>query len=96
MARWSFLGAAPLGRDLGSDGRSLPLLKALPPSALDGGDDLPPFTGGAVGYAGYDAVRRLERLPATNPDPIGLPDAWFGIFDSVIAFDHAQAPAALT
>ena len=39
---------------------------------------------------GYDAVRRLERLPATNPDPIGLPDAWFGIFDAVIAFDHVR------
>ena len=35
-------------------------------------------------------MRRLEKLPATNPDPIGLPDAWFGIFDSVIAFDHVK------
>ena len=27
--------------------------------------DLPPLTGGLVGYLGYDVVRRLERLPAT-------------------------------
>jgi anthranilate synthase component 1 len=90
VARWSFLGAAPSGEISGAEGNPFELLKRLPAATLADGDDLPPFTGGAVGYAGYDAVRRLERLPATNPDPIGLPDAWFGIFDSVIAFDHAR------
>jgi anthranilate synthase component 1 len=90
VARWSFLGAAPSGEISGAQGDPFALLKSLRTAPPDGGDDLPPFTGGAVGYAGYDAVRRLERLPATNPDPIGLPDAWFGIFDSVIAFDHAR------
>jgi len=90
VARWSFLGAGPSGEISGAAGDPFELLKALPTAALAGGDDLPPFTGGAVGYAGYDAVRRLEKLPATNPDPVGLPDAWFGIFDSVIAFDHAR------
>ena len=90
VARWSFLGAAPSAEISGAAGDPFELLKALPAAAPGGGDDLPPFTGGAVGYAGYDAVRRLEKLPATNPDPIGLPDAWFGIFDSVIAFDHAK------
>jgi anthranilate synthase component 1 len=90
VARWSFLGAAPSGEISGAAGDPFVLLKALPTATLAGGDDLPPFTGGAVGYAGYDAVRRLERLPSKNPDPVGLPDAWFGIFDSVIAFDHAR------
>jgi anthranilate synthase component 1 len=90
VARWSFLGARPSGEISGAVGDPFELLKALPAAVLAGGDDLPPFTGGAVGYAGYDAVRRLERLPATNPDPIGLPDAWFGVFDSVIAFDHVK------
>ena len=91
VARWSFLGASPSGEISGRDGDPFAALKALPRDEnVSGGDDLPPFTGGAVGYAGYDAVRRLERLPATNPDPIGLPDAWFGIFDAVIAFDHVR------
>ena len=36
--------------------------------------DLPPLTGGLVGYVAYDAVRRLERLPATAHDDLGLPD----------------------
>jgi anthranilate synthase component 1 len=90
VARWSFLGAAPSREISGATDDPFALLKAVPRATLGDGDDLPPFTGGAVGYAGYDAVRRLERLPATNPDSIGLPDAWFGIFDSVIAFDHAR------
>ena len=91
VARWSFLGASPSSEISGLDGDPFAALKALPrDESVSGGDDLPPFTGGAVGYAGYDAVRRLERLPATNPDPIGLPDAWFGIFDAVIAFDHVR------
>ena len=91
VARWSFLGASPSGEISGRDSDPFAALRAVPrDESASVGDDLPPFTGGAVGYAGYDAVRRLERLPATNPDPIGLPDAWFGIFDSVIAFDHVR------
>src|SRR4051794_23188776 len=35
---------------------------------------LPRFCGGAVGYAGYDAVRYVERLPHPPPDDRGLPD----------------------
>ncbi len=35
-------------------------------------------------------MRRLERLPSTNPDPVGLPDAWFGVFETVLAFDHVR------
>ena len=35
---------------------------------------LPRFTGGAVGYAGYDTVRYVERLPNAPPDDRGLPD----------------------
>jgi anthranilate synthase component 1 len=32
--------------------------------------DLPPLTGGMVGFLGYDAVRRLERLPDTTTDEL--------------------------
>ena len=37
------------------------------------GPDLPPLTGGMVGYLGYDLVRRFERLPATAVDDLPLP-----------------------
>jgi anthranilate synthase component 1 len=90
VARWSFLGASPSGEISGRDADPFAALKAMPRDESAPPDDLPPFTGGAVGYAGYDAVRWLERLPDTKPDPIGLPDAWFGLFDAIIAFDHVR------
>src|SRR5688572_22305360 len=49
---------------------------------------LPRFVGGAVGYAGYDAVRYVERLPNTPPDDRGIPDLSFGFYDRMVVFDH--------
>lgn len=51
---------------------------------------LPRFFGGAVGYLSYDMVRRIERLPATARDDLGLPDAAFFLTDTFIAFDHVK------
>ena len=53
-------------------------------------DDLPPFCGGAMGYLGYDSVRLVEAVPASGRDEGGLPDAWFGLYDSVVALDRAR------
>ena len=56
---------------------------------LDVPESLPPMTGGLSGYLGYDMVRLMEKLPATNPDVLGIPDAilvrpgLFIIFDGV-------------
>lgn len=51
--------------------------------------DLPGFTGGAVGYLGYDAVRRFEPTVSQHPeDDLGMPDMLFLIADTVILFDH--------
>jgi len=52
--------------------------------------DLPRFSGGAVGFLGYDAVRRFERLPATADDDLGMPEAAFMLADTLVAFDHAR------
>lgn len=49
---------------------------------------LPPFAGGAVGYAGYDTVRYVERLPDAPPDDRGLPDLCFAFFDRIVVFDN--------
>ena len=49
-----------------------------------------PFTGGFVGYFGYDLIRSVERLPPKPRDPFGLPVAILARFDRVIVFDHAQ------
>jgi anthranilate synthase component I len=49
-----------------------------------------PFTGGLVGWFGYDTIRLVERLPNRPPDPFGLPIAQLARYDSVIIFDHAH------
>ncbi len=53
-------------------------------------DPLPPFIGGAVGYAGYDTVRYVEHLPNPPEDDRGLPDLMFAFYDHMIVFDHVQ------
>jgi anthranilate synthase component 1 len=52
--------------------------------------DTPPFTGGAVGYLGYDAVRWFEKIPDQNPDSIGTDDALMMFFSRILAFDHVK------
>jgi anthranilate synthase component 1 len=51
---------------------------------------LPRFSGGAVGYLGYDVVRFFERLPATAERVLGIPDAIFLLADTLVVFDHAR------
>jgi anthranilate synthase component 1 len=55
---------------------------------------LPRFCGGAVGYAGYDAVRYVERLPSPPPDDRGLPDLCFAFYDRMVIFDHVDKTIA--
>ncbi|NIR32235.1 MAG: anthranilate synthase component I [Gammaproteobacteria bacterium] len=53
-------------------------------------EGLPRFTGGLVGYFGYDTVRyiepRLARCP--NPDPLGTPDILLMVSDEVVVLDN--------
>jgi anthranilate synthase component 1 len=48
------------------------------------------FTGGAVGYFGYDLVRTVEPLGAPNPDKLGLPDMALMLSDLLVVFDHLK------
>jgi len=54
--------------------------------------DLPRFTGGLVGYFGYDTIRYIEpklaRCP--NPDSIGTPDILLLVSDEVVVFDNLR------
>ncbi len=49
---------------------------------------LPPFEGGAIGYAGYDVVRYTEHLPNPPHDDRQLPDLCFGFYNEMIVFDN--------
>jgi len=57
------------------------------PASVSG---LPRFSGGAVGYLGYDVVRFFEDLPETAEQVIDIPDAIFLMADTLVVFDHAR------
>lgn len=61
---------------------------------LAGVAGLPRFTGGMVGYFGYDTVRYIEpRLAAaaySKPDPIAAPDILLMVSDEVLVFDNLR------
>ncbi len=52
--------------------------------------ELPPFTSGAVGYAGYDVVRYSEHLPNAPADDRQLPDLAFAFYDHMVVFDNVN------
>ena len=52
--------------------------------------NLPPFTGGAVGYFGYDMVRTIEEIPNTTVDDLGVDDAVLMFYKTILAFDHLR------
>src|SRR5258707_2604507 len=60
-------------------------MRALPAAPVPG---LPRFTGGAVGYLGYDLVRTVERLPRPPADTLDLPDALMMIADTLVILDN--------
>ncbi|MCC3373524.1 anthranilate synthase component I [Cohnella sp. REN36] len=51
--------------------------------------ELPPFTGGAIGFFGYDLLQYYERkLPAHRHDDLQMDDMQFMFCDRVVVFDH--------
>ena len=101
-ARFSFVGADPFRvvevRDgtVFVDGSPSPgepvkeLRRATDLGSVAPVEGLPPFAGGAMGYLGYDAVRLVEAIPSSGRDEGGLPDAWFGLYDGVVALDRVR------
>jgi para-aminobenzoate synthetase component 1 len=57
--------------------------------------DLPPFQGGAAGFIGYEYGRLIERLPETEIDDLGTPEAVLPLYDWVVACDHQKDRAWL-
>lgn len=49
---------------------------------------LPPFSGGAVGFLGYDTVRLIEALSEPDHERLDVPDIHLVWVDDLLAFDH--------
>jgi len=97
LGRYSFLAAAPVAviRQKGAADQSA-LRRArdlLAPLRREPEPGLPPFQGGVAGYLAYDYGAVLERLPRHRYDDLSLPDAMLGLYDWVIAWDHAAGSA---
>lgn len=100
VGRWSFIGVGPrevLRWSLGDEGDPYALAAATVGRfeqaslrAGAGGLAEVPFTGGAVGYFGYDLVRTVEPLAPPNPDALGLPDMALMLTDALVIFDHLK------
>ena len=97
MGRFSFIGVMPRENleFQADDGRDplATLRERLGRYRRDPVPGLPRFSGGAVGFVSYEAARRFERLPVAANDPYapwGMPEAVFGIYDTVVAFDHLR------
>ncbi|GGO81643.1 anthranilate synthase component I [Wenjunlia tyrosinilytica] len=89
QAHW--LGAPPVG--VPTEGDPLAALRATiealhTPHDLDGLLKLPPFTGGMVGYLGYDVVRHLEKLPEIARDDLKLPELTMLLASDLAVLDH--------
>jgi anthranilate synthase component I len=51
---------------------------------------LPRFTGGAVGFLGYDCVAGFDKVPLSGTPGLEFPDMVFLIADTVILFDQVR------
>ena len=54
------------------------------------------FTGGFLGYFGYDRVQEIENIPLHPRAVNDVPDAMFGLFQSVVKFDHLHQLMTVT
>ena len=97
LARYSFIGTQPYrvlktgpGHDYSGD-PLIPLEQEVSRFKTVAVPGLPAFTGGAIGYVAYDAVRHFEpRMAREQDDPLGLPEAMFLFCDSMVVFDHLR------
>ncbi|HYR42358.1 MAG TPA: anthranilate synthase component I [Terriglobia bacterium] len=94
IARYSFLGTDPFLIKRCRDGQPAGFMENLRATMARFKSvklpNLPPFTGGAVGYFGYDMVRTIEDIPQSGVDDLGIDDAVLMFYKTVLAFDHLR------
>ncbi|MCZ8537745.1 anthranilate synthase component I [Paenisporosarcina quisquiliarum] len=103
--RYSFIGADPVRELRGSanelierslltgeitvhSGKPIESLKTLLPFDDDNLEF--PFTGGAVGYIGYDVIAHYEDIGPALPDERDMPDIHLLIYETVVVYDHQK------
>jgi len=102
QAHW--LGTPPVG--VPAEGDPLAALRATietlhtPRDLVHGSDvsglpGLPPFTGGMVGYLGYDIVRRLEKIGPGERDDLRLPELTMLLTSDLAVLDHRDGSVML-
>ncbi|MDD2716174.1 MAG: anthranilate synthase component I [Candidatus Wallbacteria bacterium] len=107
--RYSFIGGRPflIFRSTGNKielevdgvkseqaGNPLDLLRELT-GKYKGLPEIPVFSGGALGYISYDAIRLIEKIPDKNPDELGISDTFFIFPSEIILFDHLENTVTL-
>src|SRR5919197_6389006 len=94
IARYSFLGGDPFLVTQYRNGQPAGFMETLRATMARFKSvkvpNLPPFTGGAVGYFGYDMVRTIEDIPKTGTDVLGIDDAVLLFNKTLLAFDHLR------
>lgn len=51
--------------------------------------DIPlPFTGGAIGYVAYDAIRQFYDIGTNLEDELQMPDFHFMLYQTIIVYEH--------
>lgn len=53
-------------------------------------NEIPVFTGGWIGYLGYETIRWIEDIPTYTAGNQDVPDAVFMLFNTLVAFDHVK------
>lgn len=92
QAHW--LGTPPVG--VPTDGDPLAALRAtLQALHTPHQEGLPPFTGGLVGYLGYDIVRRLEKIGPGERDDLRLPELTMLLTSDLAVMDHWEGSVLL-
>jgi anthranilate synthase component I len=93
-----WLGSPPAGVPTAGDPvtvlrEAVRLLSQAGPAAT--GEQLPPLTGGLVGFLSYDVVRRFERLPEIADRDVDVPELGMILATDLVVLDHFEGSALL-
>lgn len=108
--RYTFLGENPV-KKIKSSGRSITVESAGESQEIEGnlievleqhmtinyeeeGIEIP-FSGGAIGYLGYDTIRHIEDIPASNPAEIDIPEAYMMFYKKIVCYDHLKKTVSI-